>query len=78
MEIFERAGYICTKSGASLGVFDIIGIGKNDIVLVQCKSNGWPGAEEMERIENFPCPNNCKKIIHRWNDRQRYPDIREL
>lgn len=33
--MLEAAGYVCMKAGASLGVFDVIGIGSQDIVLVQ-------------------------------------------
>jgi hypothetical protein len=34
-------GYYCTRSGGSLGVFDVVGIGSSDIVLVQV--NGQAG-----------------------------------
>jgi len=26
----------------------------------------------------FPAPPLCKKLLHRWRDRQRLPDVREL
>jgi len=76
MELLEASGYNCTRAAASLGVFDIVGIGPSDIVLVQTKSNDWPGSVEMEAIRNFPCPQLCKKLIHRWRDRQHTPDVR--
>jgi hypothetical protein len=38
-----------------------VGIGPSDIVLVQTKSNGWPGAVEMEAIRNFPCPSRFQE-----------------
>lgn len=78
IEIFEAAGYTCVKAGASLGVFDIVAIGSRDIVLCQSKSNGWPGSVEMEAIQNFVCPSNCRKVVHRWRDRQSLPDVREI
>lgn len=78
MALLEAAGYVCTKAGASLGVFDVIGIGSKDIVLVQTKSNRWPDSIEMEAIKNFIAPHNAKKLVHRWRDRQRLPDVREL
>jgi Holliday junction resolvase len=41
IRLLEAAGYRCTRSGASLGVFDIIGVGSIDVVLVQVKSRDW-------------------------------------
>jgi Holliday junction resolvase len=78
MTILEAAGYACTRSGASLGVFDIVGIGPTDVVLLQVKSNRWPSEVEMESIKNFPCPPICKRLVHRWRDRQRLPDVKEI
>lgn len=78
MALLEAAGYQCTKSGASLGCWDIIGIGRNDFVLVQVKTRDYPGAAEMETLKNFVAPQNAKKLIHRWKDRQRLPDVREI
>jgi hypothetical protein len=77
MAILEAAGYRCTRAAASLGVFDIVGIGSTDIVLVQVKSNSWPGSVESETIRMFVAPANCRKLVHRWRDRQRLPDVRE-
>jgi hypothetical protein len=57
-------------------VFDIVGIGPSDVVLVQCKTRDYPGAVEMEALRDFPCPPVCKKLIHRWRDGCRQPDIR--
>jgi Holliday junction resolvase len=78
IRILEAAGYCCLKAGASLGVFDIVGIGSHDIVLCQVKSNRWPLAAEIEAIQLFPAPPNARKLLHRWNDRQRLPEVKEL
>lgn len=78
MALLEAAGYQCTKSGASLGCWDIIAIGSNDFVLLQVKTRDWPGSAEMETLKNFVAPHNAKKLVHRWRDRQRLPDVREL
>lgn len=78
MAIFEAAGYACTRAAASLGAFDIIAIGSQDIVLCQVKSNAWPGSAEMETLRAFPAPPNARKLVHRWRDRARQPDVREL
>ena len=76
--LLEASGYVCTKAAASLGLFDVIGIGPTDFVAVQVKTRDWPGSEEMESLREFRCPVNCKRIIHRWRDFQREPDVREV
>jgi Holliday junction resolvase len=78
IRLLEAAGYACSRSAASLGVFDIIGISATDIVLCQVKSNAWPRSEEMEAIRLFACPPNARKLIHRWRDGQRFPDVKEV
>jgi hypothetical protein len=78
MALLESLGYRVTRSGASLGVFDVIGISGSDMVLVQVKTRDWPGVLELEAMREFPCPPNCRKLIHRWRDRQRMPDVKEV
>jgi hypothetical protein len=67
----------CTRAAASLGEWDLIGIGHVDFVLVQVKTRDWPGAEEMETQRLFAAPSNCRKLVHRWRNRQRLPDVRK-
>jgi Holliday junction resolvase len=76
MALLEAAGYSCTRAAASLGIFDVVGIGPTDVVLVLCKTRDWPGSVEMETIHSFACPPFCKKIVHRWRDGARMPDVR--
>jgi hypothetical protein len=76
--LLSAQGYACTKSGGSLGVFDVIGIGVDDILLVRVKSNRWPGSTELDAIANFAPPPSCRKIIHRWLDGRAAPDVREI
>ena len=38
MRVLEAAGYRVTRAAASLGPFDLIGIGSADVVLVQVGS----------------------------------------
>jgi Holliday junction resolvase len=78
MRLLESSGYACTRAAASLGVFDVVGVGSTDILLVQVKSSEWPRAEEMESLKLFRCPPNARKLIHRWRDRVRMPDVREI
>jgi len=76
--LLESAGYRCTRSAASLGEWDIVGIGSTDVVLVQVKTRDWPGAAETETLRLFPAPANARKLVHRWRARRRLPDVREL
>jgi hypothetical protein len=78
MAILEAAGYSVTRSSASLGEWDLIGIGTSDCALVQVKTNAWPSSEEMETLRLFRCPANFRKLVHRWRDRKRLPDVKEL
>lgn len=78
MQLLEAEGYQCTRAAASLGTWDIIGVGSTDIVLCQVKTNAWPGTVEMEAMKQFSTPPNARKLVHRWRDRQRLPDVREL
>lgn len=78
MRLLESVGYVCTKAGGSLGVWDVIGISKTDVVCVQVKSNRWPGSKETQAMKDAPHPANTRKFIHRWNDYSNQPLIREL
>jgi len=78
MVILEAAGYRCTRAAASLGAWDIIGIGSTDVVLVQCKTRDWPGTVEMEGLKLFLVPRCCRKLIHRYRDGVRLPDVKEI
>jgi hypothetical protein len=72
------AGYAVTRAAASLGAWDLVGIGSTDIVLCQVKTRDWPGATEVEILRGFSAPPNARKLVHRWRDRERRPDVREL
>lgn len=78
IRLLKADGYICTRAAASFGIWDVIGIGSNDVVLVQVKTRDWPSSAELEELRGFPCPSNCKRLIHRWRDRQPLPDVMEL
>ena len=76
--ILEAAGYRCCRSAASLGAWDLIGIGALDVVLCQVKTRDWPGSTEMKTLASFTVPPNTRKLVHRWRDRQRLPDVKEV
>jgi Holliday junction resolvase len=76
--LLEAAGYRVTRAAASLGAWDLIGIGPTDLVLVQVKTRDLPSAAEMEALAAFPAPPNARRLVHRWRDRVGSPDVREL
>lgn len=78
MAIMEAAGYRCTRAAGSMGEWDFVGVSSDGLVLCQVKSRDWPGTAEMETLRAFPAPPNARKLIHRWRDYQRLPDVREL
>lgn len=41
--ILEAAGYVCTRAGGSLGLFDMIAVGPQDVRLIQVKAGGASG-----------------------------------
>jgi len=75
--VLEAAGYPCTKRGTTLGEWDVIGISSAGFVACRVKSNEWPRKDEMEALKAFPVPGNCPKLVHRWRQRQRLPDVKE-
>ena len=78
MRYLEGLGYYCTLSSASLGIWDIIALNKTGGQLVQVKSNRWPPKPERLEMEAFNPPPGFTKVIHRWRDYSREPDIRIL
>lgn len=76
MKLLEKRGFKTSRSAASLGEWDVIGIGPEGFVLVQVKTGRWPGSVEMARLHEFRCPENCLKLIHRWMPRQREPETK--
>jgi Holliday junction resolvase len=78
MRVLEAAGYACTRAAASLGAWDVIGISSQDVVVVQVKTRDWPGSVEMETLSNFEVPAGVRKLVHRWRDRMRLPDVKEI
>ncbi len=78
MALLEAAGYRCTRSAASLGEWDIVGIGTTDVVLVQVRTRDWPGLLERAALTEYAVPPNVRKLLHRWRHRARTPDLQEL
>lgn len=79
MKILEAAGYICTKAGASLGLFDVTAIGPSDVRLLQVKcGTARLSAIEREQIQALEVPSNVTREYWRFPDRCRAPLIEWL
>ena len=78
--ILEQAGYVCTKSGASLGLFDIIAENPLGIRHVQVKSNRIPDPVEREDMVNMRKQLPANSTIEFWvfYDGQQEPRIEYL
>ncbi|MGE5444786.1 MAG: hypothetical protein ACM3SR_09315 [Ignavibacteriales bacterium] len=72
----ERQGFqLVVKSGASLGLFDLIAVGVDfdHALLVQVKANRMPGKAEMDRLKAFQVPCFCRKEIWIFKDYAKEP-----
>jgi Holliday junction resolvase len=80
IRILEAAGYVCTKAGGSLGVFDVIAIGPQDIRCIQVKagSGNYCSAVEREVMRACIVPAIVSVEIWRFPDRCRAPLIERL
>lgn len=74
--ILEDAGFDVTRSAASKGLWDLVAIGVLGTILVQVKTRDWPGIAEMEALELFREGPHCLKLVHRWRDGEKRPDVK--
>jgi Holliday junction resolvase len=68
IRILEAAGYVCTKAGGSLGVFDVIAIGPSDVRCIQVKANEYLSAVERAQIQDLAVPPNVTREYWRFVD----------
>ena len=79
IKFLKELGYDCTKAGGSLGIFDIIAVNRQDIRLIQVKSNRMPAPLEMETIRDFKNYPACgRKEVWVWHDYVKQPSIHIL
>lgn len=71
-------GASVVRAGGSLGIFDLIALYGDFALLIQVKSNRWPGTAEMGALSTFQAPAYAKKVIERWDDYAREPLVREV
>lgn len=78
MRLHSAAGAYCVRAGGSLGIFDFIALYPDYLLLVQVKSNRWPGGRELQALSAFCAPPYGHKIIERWDDYARSPIVRGI
>jgi len=79
IRLLEAAGYVCTKAGGSLGVFDVIALGAVDVRCIQVKAGTkYLSALEREAITALTVPPNVSRECWRFPDRCRAPLIERL
>ena len=77
--LLQKQGYYVMRSGGSKGVFDLCAIKKDDLKLIQVKTNGFITKKEKEKIINFNnCPSNAKKELWIFYDKNKIPKIIEM
>ncbi len=76
----SAAGYLCIRSAASMGPFDVLALSSGGIRCIQVKANDWPRPEEREglRMAAMGLPPNAQIECWRWNDNAREPIIKRL
>lgn len=73
--LLASVGYRCAPGPEP---FHVVGISATDLCLVYV-SEKWPIKPWLpDELRQVPAPQNCKRIIHHWRTRQRWPDVMEL
>lgn len=57
-------------------MWDIIGVGEFEVVLVQVKSNKWVYGKELKTLVDMLAPVWVTKQMHRWDNRAKEPLVR--
>jgi len=79
MRHLEAVGYVCTRASASLGIFDVIGIGPQDVRLIQVKAGtARLSVPDREAIKALKVASSVSKELWRYPDRARTPLIEVL
>lgn len=63
----EGNGHYVIRSAGSKGLWDIVAISSEFIILIQSKKTGLPTPKERKAMAEFKCPPNCIKQIWRFH-----------
>ena len=69
-EWLEALGFTVTRSAASKGAWDLVGLSFSQVALAQVKSNEWPGPAERAALAAFPAPPCSRRLMFRYDDRK--------
>lgn len=69
--LLESRDYFVVRSGGSRGLFDLVAIGAQDMILIQVKTNRPPRMRERERLSAFIGPPGVRKEIWVFVDGER-------
>jgi Holliday junction resolvase len=79
IKLLEAEGFVCTKAGGSLGVFDVIALGAESVRCVQVKSGGARLSRgERQAIAALQLAPNVTKEYWSFRDYARAPLIERL
>ena len=78
MQRHLNSGAFCIRAAGSGGLFDFLACYSTHCLFIQVKSNRWPESPEMAALSQFPTPAYGQKIIERWDDYAKEPQIREV
>ena len=79
IRLLEALGFVCMRSAASRGPFDMIGISAHEVKLLQIKcGQARCSPAEREALQLLPVPANCSKEIWTFVDRCREPRIQRV
>jgi Holliday junction resolvase len=81
-DMLEEAGYSCTRSASSKGLWDVAAVRHDDVVLVQVKAtkslkNNYRDTN-CRLLEQLPTPDNVRKEIWVWRVGRGAPEIHLL
>ncbi len=76
-QILEAAGFAVTRSGGSLGIFDLIALGPHSVRCIQVKGGDRPylSPAERERIQSVQVPPNVSRELWRFFKKKQEPVI---
>jgi Holliday junction resolvase-like predicted endonuclease len=74
----EEMGYCVIRSARSGGPWDLVAVNDHEVLFVQVKANGWPERAELEAMAAWPTPPGTRRLIHRWDDYARSPQVRSV
>jgi len=74
--LLEARGFTVIRAGGSLGLFDLVAISRDGVVLAQIKTNRGPGRAEREGLREFQnLPPSARKEVWVFHDRRADPRI---